>query len=66
MYEMLLNGLPVLVYDPYTAIKEGFVFNCRSVTLYKGDNTMIKLPLNTRIEYMILLGYLEDGWGIFK
>lgn len=63
---MVFNGQNVLVYDPYTAIKEGLVFRSKSVNLYRGDETMINLSLNTRIEYRILLGYLEEGWKIFK
>jgi hypothetical protein len=66
MYEMVYHGQPILVYDVKTAIKEGLIFKKKSLTIYKDveDDTMIKLELNNRIQYMLLLDYLEHGWKI--
>lgn len=66
MYEMIYKGQPILVYDVYSAIKEGFVFKKKYVILYKQEDTMVRLDLNSGIEYRILLEYLEKGWKIFK
>ena len=66
MYEMIYKGQPILVYDVYSAIKEGLVFKKKYVTLYKQEDTMVRLDLNSGIEYRILLEYLEKGWKIFK
>jgi hypothetical protein len=66
MYEMVFNGQPILVYDPYTALKEGLIFKSKTIILYKDEDTMLNLSLNTRIEYRMLVGYLENGWKIFK
>ena len=68
MYEMVYHGQPILVYDVKTAIKEGLVFKKKSLTIYKDveDDTMVKLELNNRIQYMLLLDYLDQGWKIFK
>jgi len=66
MYEMVFNGQPILVYDPYTALKEGLIFKSKTIILYKDEDTMLNLSLNTRIEYRVLLDYLERGWKIFS
>lgn len=66
MYEMVFNGQPILVYDVKTAIKEGFVFRKKYVDIYKSisEDTMIRLDLNSVIQYKILLDYLDSGWKI--
>ena len=66
MYEMVYKGQPILVYDVYSAIKEGLVFKKKYVVLYKQEDTMVRLDLNSGIEYRVLLEYLEKGWKIFK
>jgi hypothetical protein len=66
MYEMLYKGKPILVYDPYKAIKEGLVFRKSQITLYKKDDdeTLVNLELRSNIQYRVLLEYLEKGWKI--
>ncbi len=67
MYEMIFKGQPILVYDPYQAIKEGLVFRVKQLTLYKSDDeTIIFLELKSTIQYRMLLDYLEKGWKIVK
>jgi hypothetical protein len=66
MFEMIYKGQPILVYDVMGAIKEGLKFKKKSITLYKGvsDDTLVRLELNSGIEYKVLLDYLECGWKI--
>jgi hypothetical protein len=64
MYEMLYKGKPILVYDPYNAIKEGLVFRKTQITLYKGEETLISLDLKSSIQYKVLIDYLDKGWKI--
>ena len=55
MYEMIYKGQPILVYNVYSAIKEGLVFKKKYVTLYKQQDTMVRLDLNSGIDYRVLL-----------
>ena len=66
MYEMIYKGQPILVYDVIKAIKEGLVFKKKYVNLSNGslEDTMIRVDLNSGIEYKMLLDYLERGWKI--